>query len=84
MEAGPNQKTCTVSLNIMTCCVNNLLLSRFTRPLQTVKLKLIIISPPVDSLPKDIRTLGLHKDLMTAEAVDVDPICIPIFRIYQI
>lgn len=73
MEAGPNEKTCIVVLNTMTHCVNNLLLSRITKPLQTVNLKLIIISPRVDSLPKDIRTLLLRKDLMTAKAFDVDP-----------
>lgn len=73
MEAGPNEKTCIVVLNTLTHCVNNLLLSRITKPLQTVNLKLIIISPRVDSLPKDIRTLLLRKDLMTAKAFDVDP-----------
>lgn len=73
MEAGPNEKTCIVVLNTLTHCVNNLLLSRITKPLQTVNLKLIIISPRVDSLPKDIRTLLLCKDLMTAKAFDVDP-----------
>jgi len=73
VEAGPNEKTCIVVLNTMTHCVNNLLLSRITKPLQTVNLKLIIISPRVDSLPKDIRTLLLRKDLMTAKAFDVDP-----------